>query len=278
MLSRELSRLPDPKRILVQYVPHAFGMRALNVPFCGWVAALRRADVWIMFHEVALPWERVRRWKANVGAAVTRVMANLLLARADRVFVSVPWGEPLLRGIAPYWHGGATWLPIPSNVLLSVSEIAVESARSRLLQLSKGTKIVRAFSGTCGALIVPLLRAAMRQILSADPNRAMLIVGRGSEAFVRELDEDSVLRGRVIATGELEPLQIAAHLLACDVLVQPYPDGVSSRRTTIMAGLALGVPVVTNEGHLSDPWWRDCGAVELREGRTSSSTRRRDSP
>ncbi len=40
-LSRELCRLPGPKRILVQYVPHAFGMRALNVPFCGWVAALR---------------------------------------------------------------------------------------------------------------------------------------------------------------------------------------------------------------------------------------------
>ncbi len=55
-LSRELDCLPGPKRILVQYVPHAFGMRAMNLPFCGWVAALRKADVWIMFHEVALPW------------------------------------------------------------------------------------------------------------------------------------------------------------------------------------------------------------------------------
>ncbi len=103
----------------------------------------------------------------------------------------------------------------------------------------------------------------MRQALGTDRDRAALIVGRGSEAFVRELEGDSWLRGRVIATGELEPPEIAAHLLACDVLVQPYPDGVSSRRTTVMAGLALGVPIVTNEGAISEPWWRETGAVEM---------------
>ena len=261
-LSRELERLPGPKRILVQYVPHAFGMRAMNLPFCGWVAALRKADVWIMFHEVALPWTNVRRWKENVGAAVTRIMANLLVARADRVFISIPMWAPMLRGMAPYWRGGATWLPIPSNVPALVSETARERAKSRLGHLPPGTKIVGHF-GACGPLIAPLLGVAMRQVLFADPNRTALFVGRGSDAFVRELESDSRLQGRVIATGELEPPDIAAHLLACDVLIQPYPDGVSSRRTTVMAGLALGVPVVTNQGPLSEPLWRERGAVEL---------------
>src|SRR5262249_37568110 len=32
-LHRELGRLPGPYRLLVQYVPHAFGMKAMNVPF-----------------------------------------------------------------------------------------------------------------------------------------------------------------------------------------------------------------------------------------------------
>jgi len=52
-------------------------------------------------------------------------------------------------------------------------------------------------------------------------------------------------------------------LAACDVLVQPYHDGVSSRRTSVMAGLALGVPTVTNEGALTEPLWRPSGAVQL---------------
>jgi glycosyltransferase involved in cell wall biosynthesis len=234
----------------------------MNLPFCAWVAALHEAEVWVMFHEVALPWDRAVRWKANAGAAVTRVMANILVARADRVLISTPWWDPYLRGMAPYWRGDATWLPIPSNVPVSVSAIARERARSRLQHLRPGMRIVGHF-GTCGSLIVPLLRVAVHQVLSGDPNRAVLIVGRGSEAFVRELEADTRLRGRVIATGELEPPDIAAHLLACDVLIQPYPDGVSSRRTTVMAGLALGVPIVTNEGHVSEPWWRECGAVEV---------------
>jgi glycosyltransferase involved in cell wall biosynthesis len=261
-LSRELSRLPGPKRILVQYVPHAFGMRALNVPFCAWVAALRDAEVWVMFHEVALPWHSVRRWKVNVGAAVTRIMANLLVARADRVFISTRSWVPMLRGMAPYWRGEPTWLPIPSNVPASVSNVTRESARSHFRPWPSGTKVVGHF-GSCGSLMVPLLRVAVGSVLNAEPDRIALIVGRGSEAFVRGLEADSRWRGRVTATGELELSEIAERLLACDVLIQPYPDGVSTRRTTVMAGLALGVPVVTNEGHLSEPWWRGCGAVEL---------------
>lgn len=112
-LSRELRRLPGRKRILVQYVPHAFGMRAMNIPFCGWLAALREAEVWIMFHEVALPWGRARRWRANAASAVTRVMANLLVARADRVFLSIPSWRPILRDIAPFWHGKSTGFRSP---------------------------------------------------------------------------------------------------------------------------------------------------------------------
>jgi glycosyltransferase involved in cell wall biosynthesis len=261
-LSRELSQLPGPKRILVQYVPHAFGMRAMNLPFCGWIATLREAEVWIMFHEVALPWANRSRWKANAGAIVTRVMANLLVARADRLFISVPkWGA-VLRGLAPYWSGEATWLPIPSNVPTFVSAAARERARLQLRSLITGTKIVGHF-GTFGSLVAPLLQVAVGQILSTNPSRTALFVGRGSEAFVRELKRDARWRGRVIAMGELGSEEIAAYLLACDVLVQPYPDGVSSRRTTVMAGLALGIPLVTNEGPLSEPIWRERGAVEL---------------
>jgi glycosyltransferase involved in cell wall biosynthesis len=46
-------------------------------------------------------------------------------------------------------------------------------------------------------------------------------------------------------------------------MIQPYPDGISSRRTTAMAALALGVPVITNDGALSESVWRESGAVRL---------------
>ena len=56
-LDAMLARAPRPDRILVQYVPHAFGYKAMNVPFCAWLACCARqlAPVWVMFHEVAFP-------------------------------------------------------------------------------------------------------------------------------------------------------------------------------------------------------------------------------
>ena len=67
------------------------------------------------------------------------------------------------------------------------------------------------------------------------------------------------------ATGPLSEAELPAHVAACDVLIQPYPDGISSRRTTAMAGLALGVPIVTTRGRLTELLWKETGAVRLTE-------------
>lgn len=263
-LGRALRASCGPRRVLVQYVPHAFGMRAMNLPFSAWIATLRDAEVWVMFHEVALPWEPLRYWKRNVGAGVTRVMAGLVVSRADRVFVSVPAWAKMLRPIAPRWSG-ATWLPIPSNLpssaLHSTGQETTPALRSRL-PLRGGSAVIGHF-GTYGPLIAPALRTILIRLLGADRTRVALLVGRGGEALASELNEDQAAAGRVMATGELDLPDVAAYLRACDVLVQPYADGVSGRRTTAMAGLALGVPIATNEGPSSESIWRDSGVVEL---------------
>jgi glycosyltransferase involved in cell wall biosynthesis len=38
---------------------------------------------------------------------------------------------------------------------------------------------------------------------------------------------------------------------------------VSSRRTSVMAGLAHGIPIVTTEGFLSEPVWAETNCVAL---------------
>src|SRR5262249_16752919 len=87
-------------------------------------------------------------------------------------------------------------------------------------------------------------------------DRVGLLVGRGGEAFAKRLvAEQPDLGGRVHASGELPPADVAAHLRACDLLVQPYPDGVSSRRTSFMAGMALRVPPGPTPGPLTEPLW-----------------------
>jgi glycosyltransferase involved in cell wall biosynthesis len=78
---------------------------------------------------------------------------------------------------------------------------------------------------------------------------------------VRTLPSD--VREQVDATGRLSGADAAATLRACDLIVQPYPDGVTTRRTSVMAALTTAVPVVTTSGPLTEPVWSGTAAVAL---------------
>jgi glycosyltransferase involved in cell wall biosynthesis len=248
-----------PRRVLLQYVPHAFGARAMNVPFCALIRSLRDVEVWILFHEVAVPWGGLRDWKQNAIAAMNRWMVRLLVARADRVFITVQSWEPMLRGIAPACPP-ATWLPVPSNVPVDVPDAEVRRVRD-LIGAGPDVLVVGHFG--CQVYTAAAVGRAMRRLLLADPRRLGLFIGRGSEAIAGDVRADAELGRRVVATGELAHDEVAAHIAACDVLVQPYGDGASARRGSLMAGLALGVPIVTNVGAQTESIWRDSNAVRL---------------
>jgi glycosyltransferase involved in cell wall biosynthesis len=67
----------------------------------------------------------------------------------------------------------------------------------------------------------------------------------------------------IYATGELSTEKISSHIAACDLLIQPFPDGVSTRRTTVMAALSHGKPVITTHGVLTEAFWKESGAIAL---------------
>ncbi|MEO8564283.1 MAG: glycosyltransferase, partial [bacterium] len=101
-----------------------------------------------------------------------------------------------------------------------------------------------------------LLDPTVERILDDDVARVMLLVGRNG-ASLREAitSRRPDLAPRIVATGGLEPADVSAHLDACDVLLQPYEDGVSARRGSLMAGIALGKAIVGNRGvATSEPW------------------------
>lgn len=258
-LGRQLDATPGPRRLVVQYVPFAYGLRAMNVPLCLWLQARREDAVWVMFHEVAFPFERGQGLKRHTLASVQRVMASLLTQRADALFVSIPAWERML------WPrqrkaGPAHWLPIPSNLPVQARPGAAEALHQ---QLAPGSALLGHF-GTYGPHLTPLLEASLVPLLRADASRRALLLGRGGPAFTESLLRRApALEGRVHAPGPLEPQDVADHLAACTLLLQPYPDGISARRTSAMAGLALGVPMVTNAGALTEDVWRRTDAVAL---------------
>jgi glycosyltransferase involved in cell wall biosynthesis len=251
--------------IVVQYVPTAFGLRGANLPLCRWL--LHRAQhhhdtIQVMFHEpyFKFVWSPVRQ---NALAVAQRMMARTLLQAASHAYISTDAWRPCLAPLAPRTNYPFTTLPIPSSIPRSTDRADVIAARRASFVGSSSRKLVGHF-GTYGSHITPLLKPALVTLLSEDPNVEAVCLGGGSDDFVRSiLASAPALKGRLGATGRASASEIATTLSACDLLVQPYPDGVTTRRTSVMAGLINGCPVLTTTGFLTEPVWPDTGAVAL---------------
>ena len=260
-VGRLLDRFASPRRLLVQWVPHGFGCRSMNLAFCIWIRRrARRGDqIDVMVHEPYLAfWDGSLRQTA--AAAVHRLMTIVLASAASRIWVAIPMWERRWR---PYALGRGVafeWLPIPSTLSVPTAD-GVRAVREQYARA--GTQIV-GHLGTYGPAVVELLREALPALLSASPSTVALLLGQGGEALRARLAADHPrLAARVLATGSLPHKDLARYVACCDLLLQPYPDGVSTRRTSAMAGLALGVPIVTTTGHLTEPLWAETGAVVL---------------
>ncbi|WP_420130682.1 hypothetical protein [Longimicrobium sp.] len=250
-LGAELDRFPAPRRLLVQYAPQAWGIKGMNVALCRWVLSRRRAgdDVRVMFHEPFFPfgWQRPQR---NLLAAVNRVMARLLLRASTRAYVSILAWEDLLRPLAPRGLR-FTRLPIPSTIPFADHPDNVHVIRDAMTE--GGTHPLFVHFGTYGGLIAPLLEKAITTLTLHRPDARILLLGAGGPAFADRLRaKHPRLADTFWTPGFLGPEALSYHLQASDVALQPYPDGADTRRTTLMACLANGVPTVTTTGRFTD--------------------------
>ncbi len=246
-LDADLSRLGRPRvRILVQYVPHAYGWKAMNLPFCLWLSGRWRKRFEVMFHEVSYSVSPQQPWKHNLLGHVTQRMARMIHYAAERSWVSIPAWEDLLRWLAPGQSVPFQWLPVPSNISVVRDPAEVAAVRTRCTP--RGGPLLGHF-GTYGKPTSDMLIGVLPRLLCRRPELSVLLIGRGSDAFAAELSRERPdLAQRVRATGGLTPEAISIHLQACDVFLQLYPDGASARRTSLMAALAHSKPVVANRG------------------------------
>lgn len=262
-VGKRLDQFPEPRRILVQWVPHGFGYRSMNLPFCWWLRRRTKKHgdrVEIMAHEPFLPFNKHSLRQSGV-ALVHRLMTLVLLRTVDLVWMSIPGWENYLR---PYALGRSIafrWIPIPGTIPLADNPALVRAIRQRH---TDGQAVLIGHFGTYGESVTSILEPVL-VALADHPNRQnVLLVGKGSEAYRQALVGRHPKLARVVqAAGTLTAESLSCHLLACDLLFQPYPDGVSTRRTSCIVALSHGKAVVTNMGGLSESFWKDTGALVL---------------
>jgi glycosyltransferase involved in cell wall biosynthesis len=247
--------------VLVQYVPNAFGWKGANVRFCASMLALRRQghDVRVMFHE---PYFYFSAHPFRNGLAVVqRLMAAILVRAATVCYVST---EQWARYLSPYAPRGTTFVPlrIPSTVGRFRNPPRECQWRSKLLV--GGSPFLVGHFGTFGDHVASVLHPILEELLHEREDVTVVCAGQGGESFAEAVRRSNDrVAARIMATGTMAGEEIAAVLRACDLLIQPYPDGVTTRRTSVMAGIANEVATVTSQGFLTENIWVESAAVAM---------------
>lgn len=262
-LERRIAEVPSPRRILVQYVPQPFGPRAgsrfrglpMWVPM--WLSRRRGDPVWYVMHEAVTLAAPGAAWRTKVLDLASRRMLRWAGQSAERMFYVMPaWRQVIEKHVGP--RPKLEYLPVPSNVDTDIDPNEARFLRSRLFPTPERPLI--GHFGTFSDETTVLLQPVLEQALHERADMQVALIGQGSCEFAARLRP---FGHRIVATGALDSRGVARHLAACDLLVQPFPDGASTRRGSIMAGLALGLPVLSNEGERSEPLWRETGALAL---------------
>jgi glycosyltransferase involved in cell wall biosynthesis len=202
--------------------------------------------------------DRRKPIRHNALAIVTHLMAALAARSATQIFVSIPAWEKWLRSLR--CSQPITWLPIPTNIPVIGDLDAIAKAKRSYTQ---DDKLLVGHFGMYGAHI-PKNRIALLSLILQGGDLILLLLGHGSQILrERLIAAQPGLASFIHATGTLSPGDLSNQLSACDLMVQPYPDGISTRRTSAMACLSHALPVITTTGHLTEPLWSEGGAVLL---------------
>ena len=236
----------------MQWVPHGYGWKAMNLPLCWWLYRRMRSgdEIDLMVHEPFVMFAgNPKRWAM---AAVHRLMISILLRASKRVWCAIPMWETLLR---PYAPSNTDFRRMP--VFSCVPSIGVDNA-------SKIPPFALGHFSSFGTSTARPLRAVLPGLLNRIPNGTVLLIGQNSEGFREEyLRKYPFAEDSLVATGPLPLAEISDRLRQCRVMLQAVDGGVSGRNTSVLAALSNGRPTVTTSGWLTEPFWAESGAVAM---------------
>jgi len=249
----------NPDVINIQYQAAAYAMRPA-IHLLPW--RLRRLPgrpaVVVTYHDLKVPYLFPKagplRWQAVLALArwsdaaiVTNAKDHLTLSRYPSLASSADI-IPIGSNIAPQPPAGYDRAAWRARYRLAADDLLM--AYFGFLNESKGGEtLFRAFHKLAAANARLLMIGGL--FGASDPTN------RAYQARVADLIAQLGLEKRIYWTGYTPPEKVSANLLAADVCVLPYRDGVSFRRGSFMAALAHGRPVVSTFPQVPLPELKD---------------------
>lgn len=227
-------RLPD--WVLLQYNPFSYARWGFAPHLVRDAIVLRRRGVafGLMVHEA---WVEMADWRSGLMGLWQRLQLRALVHLADRVLTST---DALAREIG---HGAVT-VPVPSNI--PAGAVSREAARAALGL--DGQLVVALFGRAHPSRALDHAEAAIAALAGEYGARRLMVLNLGDGAPAIRVPGGVEMR----SPGFQEAQRLSLCLTASDLVLLPFTDGVSTRRTTLAAALAHGRPIVGLRGANTD--------------------------
>jgi glycosyltransferase involved in cell wall biosynthesis len=229
--------------VVLQYNPFLYGRWGVAPWLPLMLAQTRRATprpiIAVMVHEPYVPMVDAR--SALMGLYQRLQLASLRRS-ADVLFSSIESWIPQLGGRVakrPCFH-----LPVASTLPDRRNFRRQERER---LAVDGETCVLAAFGTAHPSRLTQYIVNAANAVGRSGRRVVILNLGAGA-SDLGPLDRSV----KVVAPGTLAADLLARRLAAADIFLAPFVDGVSTRRTTLMAALQHGIAVVGTDGALTD--------------------------
>lgn len=257
---RRAIRRERPNSVVVQYNPFSFSQKGLPAWLPRELADLRcrfpDVDVVLLAHELWLP---LRMDRTLPVALAQRGILRAVATQVTQLLASTQSFADVLRRAA----GGrdVTVLPVGSNL---PDHRWKRLEKRTAMNVGDDDLVIAAFGTAHPSRQLAHVARAMQRVLEAHPTAVALNLGGGSPGLAL----GSGNADRLLAPGELSAADLADALAATDLMLLPFVDGVSTRRTTLMSSLQHQIAVLGTHGIHTDQSLR----AELREALLPAST------
>ncbi len=238
--------------VLLQYSPFCFARWGFAPYLPLWIFLVKvgrnRPVVAVMVHE---PYVEMDSWRWTLMGLWQRLQLWLVRVAADVSFASIdPWARSLG---AQFPKRRVHHLPVGSNFPDRRESRMQERER---MGVDDETLLVASLGRDHPGWLRQYVEDAVNAI--AATGRRLVLLSLGAEVPPLTSMAPSIT---VWAPGYLDAEQLAGKLAASDLFLAPLVDGVSTRRSSVMAALQHALPVVGTDGPLTDSLLREAGSA-----------------
>jgi glycosyltransferase involved in cell wall biosynthesis len=253
-----------PDAVMVHFVPQLYGWNGAKPGLAALLHILKRQGCKIVTvaHEMNVPFGPSPKWM--VWSVIHRVLFWMIVGASRHIVLTTEMRCDAVKNRFSWRRGDCHHIPVGNTIPVKPTSCIQRTDLAHRLGLDRDELLVVTFgSGLPSA--VPLYEKLFQRMINDGLRFRVLVIGKSGSAFRRDLRQNAAVMGRTHFTGPLASDAISQLLSISDLYVAFYPDGASTRRTSLLAALAHGIPTISNRGENTDRVLESSGAVVLLE-------------